>query len=89
MMNVKKLQLESENAQSKLNSSAKEIGQLMAKGQKAEADVKKQEVASLKASQQPIADRLALVEKQLQDSIVRLPNMPSAKVPQVKHPKRM
>ncbi len=31
----KKLQLESENAQSKLNSSAKEIGQLMAKGQKA------------------------------------------------------
>lgn len=82
----KKLQLESENAQSKLNSSAKEIGQLMAKGQKAEADAKKQEVATLKSAQQPIADRLAVVEKQLQDTIVRLPNLPSAKVPPGKTP---
>jgi seryl-tRNA synthetase len=82
----KKLQLESENAQSKLNSSAKEIGQLMAKGQKAEADAKKQEVATLKLAQQPIADRLAVVEKQLQDTIVKLPNLPSAKVPPGKTP---
>lgn len=82
----KKLQTESENTQSKLNSSSKEIGQLMAKGQKEEAEAKKQEVASLKAVQQPIADRLAQVEKQLQDTIVRLPNLPSANVPKGRTP---
>jgi seryl-tRNA synthetase len=82
----KKLLLESENTQSKLNSSAKEIGALMAKGQKAEAETKKQEVATLKSSLQPIADRLAAVEQQLNDTIVRLPNLPSAKVPKGKTP---
>ncbi|MDF2187121.1 serine--tRNA ligase [Paraflavitalea sp. CAU 1676] len=82
----KKLQTESENTQSKLNSSSKEIGQLMAKGQKEEAEARKQEVATLKAAQQPIADRLAQVEKQLQDTIVRLPNIPSANVPKGKTP---
>lgn len=82
----KKLALESENTQSKLNASAKEIGALMAKGQKAEAETKKQEVATLKSSLQPIADRLAAVEQQLNDTIVRLPNLPSAKVPKGKTP---
>jgi seryl-tRNA synthetase len=82
----KKLLLESENTQSKLNASAKEIGALMAKGQKAEAEAKKQEVATLKSSLQPIADRLAVVDQQLNDTIVRLPNLPSAKVPKGKTP---
>lgn len=82
----KKLQLESENAQSKLNTTSKEIGQLMAKGQREEAEAKKQEVAALKSSLQPIADRLAAVEKQLQDTIIKLPNLPSAKVPPGKTP---
>lgn len=77
----KKLQTESENTQSKLNSTSKEIGQLMAKGQKEEAEAKRQEVAALKAAQQPIADRLAQVEKQLQDTIITLPNLPGANVP--------
>lgn len=82
----KKLQLDSENTQSKLNSSAKEIGQLMGKGQKEAAEAKKQEVASLKAAQQPIADRLAQVEKQLQEALVKFPNLPSAQVPAGKTP---
>ncbi|MBO9563182.1 MAG: serine--tRNA ligase [Niastella sp.] len=82
----KKLQLEWENTQSKLNASAKEIGALKAKGQNDEAETKKQEVATLKSSLQPIADRLAAVEQQLNDTIVRLPNLPSAKVPKGKTP---
>lgn len=82
----KKLLLESENTQSKLNAAAKEIGALMAKGQKAEAETKKLEVATLKSSLQPIADRLAVVEQQLNDTLVKLPNLPSARVPRGKTP---
>ncbi len=77
----KKLQLESDNILSKLNIASKEIGQLMAKGQKEEAETKKQDVASLKNSLQPIAQKLAETEKQLNDKLVLLPNLPSEKVP--------
>ena len=82
----KKLQQEFDNTQAKVNRTSKEIGQLMAKGQKAEAENKKQDVATLKSSLQPISDRLAIVEKQLQDVLVKLPNLPSDKVPPGKTP---
>ena len=82
----KKLQLEFDNTQAKVNSTSKEIGQLMAKGQKEEAENKKQDVATLKSLLQPISDRLAIVEKQLQDVLVKLPNLPSDKVPPGKTP---
>ena len=82
----KKLQLEFDNTQSKVNSTSKEIGQLMAKGQKEEAETKKLEVASLKSALQPINEKLAEVEKNLQEILVRLPNLPSEKVPPGKTP---
>ena len=82
----KKLQQEYDSKQAKVNSTSKEIGQLMAKGQKEEAENKKQDVATLKSSLQPISDRLAIVEKQLQDVLVKLPNLPSDKVPPGKTP---
>jgi len=77
----KKLQLEFDTTQAKVNSASKEIGQLMGKGQKDEAEAKKQEVASLKNSLQPITDKLTETEKQLNDTLVLLPNLPSDKVP--------
>src|SRR5262245_55723630 len=77
----KKFQLEFDNNQAKVNSTSKEIGQLMAKGQKEEAENKKQEVAALKSSLQPISEKLGEIEKQLQDELVKLPNLPSDKVP--------
>jgi seryl-tRNA synthetase len=82
----KKLQLEFDNTQAKVNSSSKEIGQLMSKGNKDEADARKQEVTTLKVLLQPINERLGLVEKQLQDELVKLPNLPSEKVPKGKTP---
>jgi seryl-tRNA synthetase len=82
----KKLQLEFDNNQAKVNSTSKEIGGLMAKGQKEEAEGKKQEVAVLKASLQPIAEKLAGTEKQLQDELVKLPNLPADIVPPGKTP---
>ena len=82
----KKLQLEFDNTQAKINSSSKEIGQLMAKGNKDEAEARKKDVSALKISLQPINERLGLVEKQLQDELVKLPNLPSEKVPKGKTP---
>jgi len=82
----KKLQQEFDSIQAKVNSTSKEIGQLMAKGQKDEAENKKQEVALLKSSLQPIAEKSAQTEKQLLDVLVKLPNLPSDKVPPGKTP---
>ncbi len=80
----KKIQQESDTLLSKVNAASKEIGALMAKGQKEEAEAKKQEVASFKEAQQPLADKLAETEKQLNDKLVLLPNLPSEKVPEGK-----
>lgn len=77
----KKLQLESDNTLARINAASKEIGQLMGKGQKEEAEQRKQEVAGLKVSLQPIADKLSAAEKALNDKLVLLPNLPSPKVP--------
>ncbi|MGH2553322.1 MAG: serine--tRNA ligase, partial [Chitinophagaceae bacterium] len=77
----KKLQLESDTVLSKLNKASKEIGGLMAGGQKEDAESKKQEVALLKSSLQPISDKLALTEKLVNEKLVLLPNLPSEKVP--------
>ena len=82
----KKLQLEFDNTQAKINSSSKEIGQLMAKGEKEKAEALKQTVPSLKTSLQPISDQLSETEKQLQNELVKLPNLPSEKVPAGKTP---
>ena len=82
----KKLQLEFDNNQAKVNSASKEIGQLMGKGNKEEAEKKKEEVAILKLTLQPITEKLAEIEKRLHDELVRLPNLPSDKVPPGKTP---
>src|SRR5689334_13220129 len=77
----KKLQIEFDNTQAKVNSSSKEIGQLMARGEREDAEHLKQNVATLKTSLQPIADKLSETEKQLQSELVKLPNLPSGQVP--------
>ncbi len=77
----KKAQLDFEKTQSQVNSISKEIGQLMANGKKEEAESKKKEVTSLKAALSPITEQLNSVEKELQEELVKLPNLPSDKVP--------
>jgi seryl-tRNA synthetase len=80
----KKLQLEVDNNLAKVNSASKEIGALMAKGQKDDAEAKKQEVAALKLALQPMTDTLADLEKKMQDELVKLPNLPADIVPKGK-----
>jgi seryl-tRNA synthetase len=80
----KQYQLEQEDVQAKINASSKEIGQLMAKGDKEAAEKKKQEVAVLKTQQNP--DKLDEAEKNIQTILYLLPNLPSEKVPAGKTP---
>ena len=82
----KKLQFEFDETQSKINSTSKEIGQLMAKGEKAEAGKRKEDVAALKTSLQPINTKLSEIEKTLHDEIIQLPNLPHTSVPAGKTP---
>jgi seryl-tRNA synthetase len=82
----KRIQLESDTLLAKVNTASKEIGALMGKGQKEEAEAKKQEVSSIKQLLQPLADKQAETEKQLNEKLVLLPNLPSEKVPPGKTP---
>jgi len=82
----KKLQFEMDERQSKINAFSKEIGQLIAKGEKRLAEEKKLEVASLKGFLQPVNEQLNLVEKSLNDNLIKLPNLPHASVPEGKTP---
>ena len=82
----KKLQFEMDERQSKINSFSKEIGQLMAKGEKRVAEEKKLEVASLKSFLQPVSDQLNIIQNSLQENLIKLPNLPHASVPEGKTP---
>ncbi|HEU5054415.1 MAG TPA: serine--tRNA ligase [Hanamia sp.] len=82
----KKLQFELDERQSKINATSKEIGQLMAKGEKRLAEEKKLEVASMKSFLQPVSEQLNVVEKSLHDEIIKLPNLPHSSVPEGKTP---
>lgn len=76
----KKLQLEYDNTQARVNAASKEIGMLMGKGQKEEAETRKKEVAEWKAVLQPLSEKMTQVEKTLEEELVKLPNLPSEKV---------
>jgi seryl-tRNA synthetase len=82
----KKLQFELDERQSKINTFSKEIGQLMAKGEKRLAEEKKLEVASMKSFLQPVSEQLTTVETDLHDNLIKLPNLPHASVPEGKTP---
>jgi seryl-tRNA synthetase len=82
----KKLQFELDERQSKINAFSKEIGQLMAKGEKRLAEEKKLEVASMKSFLQPVSEQLTAVETDLHDNLIKLPNLPHASVPEGKTP---
>jgi seryl-tRNA synthetase len=82
----KQLTFQFDETQAGINKASKEIGGLMAKGENEAAESKKAEVSTLKSSLQPITEQLTVVEKELQDTLVRLPNLPSALVPQGKTP---
>lgn len=82
----KKFTFQFDETKAKINAASKEIGMLMGKGQKEEAEARKKEVESFKNELDPIQKKLEEVEKQLNELLVRLPNLPSVKVPKGKTP---
>lgn len=82
----KKFTFQFDETKAKINAASKEIGMLMGKGQKEEAETKKKEVEGFKNDLDPVQKKLDEVEKLLNDLLVRLPNLPSEKVPKGKTP---
>ena len=84
--NRKKLTFQFDDTKARINAASKEIGGLMAKGQKEEAEARKKDVEALKAALGPVQENLDNTEKQLADLLVRLPNLPSPQVAEGKTP---
>ncbi|MBO5894317.1 MAG: serine--tRNA ligase [Alistipes sp.] len=78
----KALQNELDGCLAQQNQAAKQIGALMGKGLKDEAEAKKQEVAALKLRSNELKEESERVAEELQSEIVKLPNMPADIVPE-------
>lgn len=79
------LQTESDALLSVQKQKAAEIGSLMKKGLKEEAEEVKAEVAGIKAKSNDLLARMDLATKELEDNMVLLPNMPCDLVPEGKN----
>lgn len=75
------LQVAFDTTQAKINSASKEIGRFMSSGKKEEAETLKNDVADSKKDVTSINEQLTQTEKELQNKLVQLPNLPSEKVP--------
>jgi seryl-tRNA synthetase len=82
----KKVQAAFDDTQAKVNAASKEIGQLMAKGDKEGAENIKQNVANWKQTLEPLKEQMAQLEKELANQLVQLPNLPADMVPEGKTP---
>lgn len=78
----RRLQLENDNAAAQLKKHADAIGALMKAGDRAAAEAKKAEVATLKESQKATSEALAAAEKDIRDILLNVPNVPCAMVPE-------
>ncbi len=78
----KALQAELDDCLAQQNQAAKQIGALMGKGLRDEAEAKKQEVAALKARSNDLKELSERTLEELQNEIVKLPNLPCDIVPE-------
>ncbi|RYD54628.1 MAG: serine--tRNA ligase [Sphingobacteriales bacterium] len=80
------VQAESDNLAASINSASKSIGQMMAKGQKEEAEQLKAQVSANKEQSKSLLEQVDALDAELKDSLLRLPNMPHSSVPAGKTP---
>jgi len=83
---VRNLKVAAESLQAEMNLASKEIGLLMGKGEKEQAEQKKHQVSIHKNNIQQLNDQLTAAEKSLQDEIIKLPNLPHSSVSNGKTP---
>lgn len=77
----KSIQIEVENLQSSRNSISKQIGQLMAKGDKAGAEAIKSQIGNLGSDLENKKAQLIALQTQLDEVTLSVPNIPSDDVP--------
>ncbi|MBE0586830.1 MAG: serine--tRNA ligase [Hydrogenophaga sp.] len=77
----KTLQTRTEELQSQRNSLSKQIGMLKGKGQHAEADAVMAQVGAMKAELESSAARLEVIQGELQNLLLAVPNLPHESVP--------
>jgi seryl-tRNA synthetase len=79
-------QVELDNTLAKSNALAKEIGGLMKAGKKEEAEAAKTETGTLKVRSKELEETLKVLEADLYEVLVTLPNLPHVSVPAGKTP---
>ena len=77
----RKIQSESDALSAEANSSAKQIGELMRQGKKEEAETVKSKSSGYKEQIKNLLADLEVTEKELNDKLLQLPNLPHASVP--------
>mgnify|MGYP000961160227 FL=1 len=76
----RELQAESDSIQAELNTLSREIGSMMKEGRKEEAETSRRGIGAMKEKQKQLADTLEEVTREMQEELVRLPNLPHALV---------
>jgi len=82
----RKVQTESDTLAATINAASKQVGMLMAQGKKEEAELQKATVAASKDAAKNFIQQLATIETDLQEKLLKLPNLPHASVPVGKTP---
>src|SRR5205814_2239232 len=72
----RQLQVENDSLAASVNSASKNIGQLMANGDKQQAEQLKAQVALHKEQAKGVSEKLESLEQELYDLLVKLPNLP-------------
>ena len=81
----RKVQSSNDELLSKINQASKSIGQLMASGQKEEAEQMKKAVSGYKDESRELNEQWVALEQKQHDILVTLPNLPHESVPHGKH----
>lgn len=82
----KALQAQLDTSLAEQNNLAREIGSLMKSGKQAEGEALKYKVAALKDASKELEQQKNATEQQVQELLVKLPNLPHASVPNGKTP---
>jgi seryl-tRNA synthetase len=72
----RELQAEGDAIQAELNNLSREIGVLMKEGRKSEAEAAKSGISRLKERQKELAESFEAASEEMQNELIRLPNLP-------------
>jgi len=76
----RELQTESDAIQAQLNTLSREIGSMMKDGRKDEAEAAREGISTMKEKQRQLAETLEEVSHEMQNELIKLPNLPHALV---------